>query len=298
LLNVFARDVERRSEGRVRLKWYFGALAGDEREMAERVRRGQLQGVASGTALCEQVMPSMAALAIPALFQNWDEADYVVNSLSGRLTDQAKANGYVSLTMSHVGASRYFLREPISTLAELRKRKLWVWGSHRTEVAAARGLGLLVVPDEIDRAGALFDNGKIDGLVAVPAAALAYQWSVQATYLVDLRESFLYGCLLISSPSFLSLSLDDQRTMLAAGAELRQRLSVLTQEMEDGLLGGLFQHQGVKMVPVSESFRAEYFAAARAVRDKASETWPPELVREVQAKLADYRAEHAGGMKR
>src|SRR3990172_7147661 len=61
-LGAFSRDVERETEGRVRIKWYWGGAAGDEFEVMGRIERGQLDGSASGGAMCGQVMPSMRAL--------------------------------------------------------------------------------------------------------------------------------------------------------------------------------------------------------------------------------------------
>src|SRR3954467_6995726 len=58
-LNAFARDVDQRTHGQVRIKWYYGGITGDEPGMGERIRRGQLDGAASGGPLCESLAPSM-----------------------------------------------------------------------------------------------------------------------------------------------------------------------------------------------------------------------------------------------
>src|SRR4051794_39797241 len=57
--NTFAREVETETGKQVKVKWYFGGIAGDESEMLERVRRGQLDGAASGGPLCERLSPSL-----------------------------------------------------------------------------------------------------------------------------------------------------------------------------------------------------------------------------------------------
>ena len=44
---AFARDAEAFSNGQVRVKWYFGGIAGDESVVPERIKRGQLDGEAA-----------------------------------------------------------------------------------------------------------------------------------------------------------------------------------------------------------------------------------------------------------
>ncbi|HWE27861.1 MAG TPA: hypothetical protein VHB97_07655, partial [Polyangia bacterium] len=62
---------------------------------------------------------------------------------------------------------------------------------------------------------------------------------------------------------------------------------------DEALLGGLFAKQGAMSVPVSESFRHEYVAAARDARNKVADRFmPKELVDRVLQMLADYRIEH------
>ena len=59
---------------------------------------------------------------------------------------------------------------------------------------------------------------------------------------------------------------------------------------------GVFEKQGLKHVPVSDTFRAEYFAAARAARERLGDKLVPRaLMEHVLALLADYRAEHGRG---
>jgi hypothetical protein len=68
----------------------------------------------------------------------------------------------------------------------------------------------------------------------------------------------------------------------------------LGRRIDDQLLGGLFQKQGLQKLPVSDSFRAEFFDAARVARAKMAERFVSrDLLNRVQSMLADYRAEHS-----
>src|SRR5690349_20971187 len=79
-IRTFSRDLEAESRGRVRMKWYLGGIAGDEQAALERVRRGQLDGLA-GASFCDRVAPSMNVIRVPGLFANRDEVGYLIGKL-------------------------------------------------------------------------------------------------------------------------------------------------------------------------------------------------------------------------
>src|SRR5262245_5861741 len=55
---AFGRDVENDTGGRVRVKWLFAGVTGDEVQTLERIRRGQIDGAATSLA-CSQLAPSL-----------------------------------------------------------------------------------------------------------------------------------------------------------------------------------------------------------------------------------------------
>jgi TRAP-type transport system periplasmic protein len=290
---TFARDVERRTDGRVRIRWFWGSIAGGDSEVAERIRRGQLEGAGSGGPLCATMMPSLRVLQIPGMFQNAAEVKDVLNRLSGSMAEEAAQAGFTNIGISPIGASVYIGRHPVTTFAELRHEKLWGWDAETTLMPVLREMGLDVVEAPVDRAAREFDLGHIDGFWAIPAAALAFQWSARAHNLVNLRGDYIVGCVLVANRAFLALSADDQRELKAAGAQLRDRFDEVSRREEEALLGGLFQKQGVSVSEPSEKLRAEFFEMANAARDRVgARLITPELLQRVRGMLSDFRAEH------
>jgi TRAP-type C4-dicarboxylate transport system substrate-binding protein len=275
------------------MKWYLGGIAGNELEMLDRIKREQLDGVASGGMLCQRLAPTMRALRIVGLFQSRDESAYV----SGRLKDTLDAEflraGFVNLGEVGVGPDVILSRQPIATMAELRKARLWVWDLDDIYRQTLTSMGMTPVPRPLESAHHDFDQGLLDGFLAVPTAALAFQWSTQARYYTDLRPSFLRGCLLITSHAYDQLPVVGQQAVKQSAARAIARLEELGRSQDEELLAQLFIKQGLKRVPVSESFRAEFFAAAQAARRRlAGKLVPEELLQRVLGLLADYRAVH------
>ncbi|HEX4456878.1 MAG TPA: TRAP transporter substrate-binding protein DctP [Polyangia bacterium] len=292
-LSAFARYVESESKGALKVKLYLNAVAGDEVEMGERTRKGQLDGVASGQLLCAIVAPSMRVLRLPGVFQSRDEARDVLTRLEPTVEAEAAQAGFVILGSAGIGADIFFTREPVHSMAELQKVKLWRWAADDAAIAMSKEMGLTVVPTPLFDARRAYEDGKLDGFMAAPSAAVAFQWSSAARYVTDLHSAYLYGCLAMSERSYQKLPSPAQKALRAGAAQLLLSIEELGRKQDAQLLGGLFQKQGLRSLPVSPAFRAEYFAAAKAARDRIGDKLVPRaLLERVLRMLADYRLEH------
>jgi TRAP-type C4-dicarboxylate transport system substrate-binding protein len=293
-LKAYAHNLETATEGRVRVKIYYGGVAGDELEQEQRIQRGQLDGSISGGMLCERVAPSMVVARLPAMFQNREEAIEVMNNLEPTLEAEAHKAGFAMPSTSAVGSDALFTRVPVQTMDDLRRLKLWHWAPDEAGIASSRAMGLQIVPLPIYEGGRAYDDGRVDGYFAVPSAAMAFQWSTRARYVADLRRSYIFGCVLIAERFYLRLPPRLQQAVRGSTALLRERFAEVGRQVDEALLNGLFAKQGLIVTPVSERLRAEYFAAAREAREHVTETLVPRaLIDRVLRMLADYRAEHA-----
>jgi TRAP-type C4-dicarboxylate transport system substrate-binding protein len=292
-LKAFARDVEGATHGAVRIKWYLGGIAGDDVAAGERIQRKQLDGVGSGGVLCQRFSASMRALRLLGLFESRDEYAFALGRLKPILDDEFRQAGFVNLAEGTVGPNVLFTRSPVRRLAELRQGHYWLWDLDEllpTQLGAL-DVHLLVLP--LETAGRAYDERRVDGFIAPPGAALAFQWSTQASYLADLRVAWLTGCLLIANRVFDGLPPEAQRAVVEAGARFHARWEQEGGAQDEALLGGLFARQGLKAVPVSAAFRAEFFAAARAVRERYGPLLVPRpVIDRVVGILTEYRAAH------
>jgi TRAP-type C4-dicarboxylate transport system substrate-binding protein len=290
-LKAFGRDIETKTQGRVTMKWYFGAIAGDELQVVDRIRRGQLDGEA-GAQVCDRLAPSLRIMRVLGLFQTYDEASYVIGRLRVAVDGQFRQSGFFGAA-TEMGNDILFSRTPIGTLSALRASHLWMWNLDDVLGAQLETMGIHPVRLPVDQAGAAYDDGRISGFVAIPTAALAYQWSSRSRYFTNLRLAFLPACMIISNQTFDALSLVDQQAVREATAKLESRFADLGRTQDAQLIDGLFAKQGVKPVAVSDTFRAEFFESAAAAREKIPEKLVPRgLLLQVEGWLADYRVEH------
>jgi TRAP-type C4-dicarboxylate transport system substrate-binding protein len=184
-----------------------------------------------------------------------------------------------------------FTRRPVRTMDELRRVKLWTLDNDPVRTRTMSALGLSLVTMSFDQARPAYEAGRIDGFLAPPTAGLAFQWSTQAHYLVDLPTDYIMACLVVSTRAFDRLPFEHQRAVRAAAAKFMARFDEVGLHTDAELVGGLFERQGLKVVHHDERFRAEFEAAGRAAWEKLDEaTIPRQLIKQVQAILTAYRA--------
>jgi len=174
----FAREIEEETKGEVQVKWYFGGIAGNEEEMIARMRRGQLDGVASGGMLCQRLAPTMRAVHIVGLFQSREEALYVLGRLKPRVDKELASAGFTNLGEAGFGTDVIYSRTPIRTLDDLRKARMWIWDLDDVYKKELPVLGLHAVPLPLEAALPAFEAGKLDGFIGIPSAALVTMISV------------------------------------------------------------------------------------------------------------------------
>ena len=297
-LHSFSRDVLAGTHGHVEPKWYMSGIAGDELTQIDRMRRGQLDG--AGLAFgCERLAPSLLAVRVTGLVRSRDEASYVMRSSKGRIDQEMARAGFVSLGLGTLGSIIAFTRTPVQTMAELQKVRLWVWDKDEIQIALLRSMGMTPVPMPIDAAGAAYDDGRVDGFLSVPGAALAFQWSARARYFLDFAIGEVSACFVMSQRAFDALPLDEQKAVSQAAAKLSARVDDVGRELDSALLERLFEKQGLKRIRPDETFASEFLEDARRAREQLDGRFvPPELMGKVLSTLADYRAEHARPVSR
>jgi len=294
LLRDWARELEAASHGELRVKWYFSGITGDELESFAGIGKGHLDGIASGGMICERLAPSMRVQGLAGVFQSREEAAYVMERLRPTLEEETRRGGFELLIATGLGPEVLFTRTPVRTMAELRKMRLWRWSADEPGITMSHEMGLTVVPTDLDVAGKAYDAGRVDGFIAIPTAALAFQWSAQARYITDLRPGYLTGCVAVAHRAIDRLTAEQQKLFRATFAKYDALFQEMGRRQDEALLGGLFVKQGLKPIPPSEGFRSEFFEAARAARERAATRFVSRATLDRVLKwLADYRAEHA-----
>jgi TRAP-type C4-dicarboxylate transport system substrate-binding protein len=293
-LRAFAREVESATFGGVQVKWYWGGIAGDELQLRDRIRRGQIDGAASGGVLCQESSPAMRVVGIHGVFHSREETSFVLNRLRPRLEQDFHAAGFVYVGASNLGPDLLFTRAPIGAYDDFKKLKIWHWDLDQRGSLIDLEMGLHDVLLSLADLGPAMEDGRINAFITDPASLVAFQWTSLPRFVLNLPLGYSWGCLMIAERAFERIPLDQQQIIRAAGAAAGVRLDEVGRQLDDAMLGGLLQKLGIKLVPPNDALRAEFLSIARTARDHLSDKIVPAAVlQEVLALLADYRSEHA-----
>jgi len=291
VFRAFARDVETQSKGQVRVKWYLGGIAGDEREVPRRIARGQLDGEAASVT-CSDIAPSLRVLRVVGMFRRREETHAIIAHLRPQLETEFRRAGYVPLAITWIGSDLAFSREPIRSMDDLKRQRLWIWSLDPVWVAQMKALGIHAVALPVEDAGRAYEEGRIDGFMALPNAALAFQWAARTRYFSNLTLASMASCMFVSSSAMESLPFDSQEAVRAAANKATLHFEDASGAQEDALIGGLFERQGTRRVDASPTFRAQFLETARVAREALPETLVPRaLMTKVLGWLSDFRAE-------
>ncbi len=292
-LKAFARDVSQQTNGRLTIKWVLGGIAGDDVQVNQRIQRGQLDGVGSGGMLCERLSPTMRAVHLMTTTR--EESAWVINRLRPTLEEEFAKAGFSFIGAGGVGPDVFFSRNPMRNMTELRKARLWVWDLDEVVRQQLPEIGGTAVALPMDDARRAYEDMRTDGFVAVPAAALAFQWSAATHYVTDLRLGFLTGCVLMASRVMDALSNEERDIVRSAAAKLQVRFEDLSSHTDQQLLGGLFAKQGLSNAPAPAAMRTEFESAVQFARGRlADKLVPRALMDRTAALIEEYRRTHPG----
>jgi len=262
----FKEELEKRTDGRIKVENYFGGILGTEREMADAVAIGALQGTRGG--MFEDASIKFNIVLLPFLLESWDQAIRLVRSpWMMQVAEEGKAHGF---HIPAVGISQGFRahgcsKRPINAVADFKGLKIRVPGAqevfHRMEVALGAN------PQGIAQAEtySALKTGVVEGTTAPPSDLWdRRQYEVLEWITID-RHSTGPDPLMVNLEWYEGLP-DDLRTIFDEVArEALQYSDELYMKTEEGIIAKLSAE--AEIIRPSPSTIADMKARTRAVYD-------------------------------
>ena len=140
----FARLVEERTDGRIKIDVYSGgALYGEETGAIEALQLGDLAFSRVSASPVSSYVPAMNAIQMPYLYKNADHMWAVLDGEIGQkmLSEvQASGSGLVGLCWYDAGARSYYTTKPVTCVADMKGLKIRMQ-NNRMMVAMTNVLG-------------------------------------------------------------------------------------------------------------------------------------------------------------
>ena len=293
VLRRLAADWSRISDGEVELKIFPGGIAGDEPDMIRKMRIGQLHAATLTAGSLNDIYPGMLALASPMLIRNDAEMLAVLGELAPFFEEQLEERGFVALMWSPIGWVKFFARQPLRTLDDLRRQTLWIGDAGAAEIRAWQQAGFDVVALPLTEVTTALQSGMIDAYLSSPLAAAAFQWFGLAPHMNDLRLAPLYGALVISKRVWERIPERIRPRLRAVAQAAGERLSASAHEQDD-LAVHVMRAHGLQVYEATaaleqewqDTVRREFQGLIGAVIDPAAYQLVTETVAAYRARAA------------
>jgi len=250
------------SNGRVTVRIYAGGVAGDDADMLRKIRIGQLHATALTTVTLIDIVPDIEAISFPMSVRTDGEFDYVIAKLGPEFEARLAKKGFKVLTWSSAGWAHFFTKEPVITPEDMKKRKLFMWGSDTTYLELLKASGFNPVPLAITDLLPSLQTGLVDAFAAPPTAALAFQWFALAPHMTDFRWQPLPGTTVVSMRQWNRIPADLRPKLEEVARQAGARLQKRIRELEQEALTAMKDH-GLTVHPVSEEAEEQWRTLVR-----------------------------------
>jgi TRAP-type C4-dicarboxylate transport system substrate-binding protein len=285
------------SGGQVKLVIYPGGVLGDEPDMVNKMRIGQIQAAGLSGAGLSGIEPGVMALQIPMMFDSYGELDYVRERVAPRLEKMMEARGYLVLNWGDVGWVHFFTTRPATRLGEMRNMKLFTWAGDNDTLELWKANGFHAVPLAATDILTGLQTGLIDAVPTTPLYALLNQSFGIARNMIDVKWAPLIGATVITRRMWDTLPAAQRTEMMNAARQAGLGIQGAIRKMGDEAIATM-QKRRLQVISVDEATVADWRKEAESVYPKLRGSQiPADLFDEVRRLRDEYRASAAGARK-
>lgn len=219
-IDAFAREVEKRTDGRYKIQNFYAGALGAERESIEGVQLGTLDLTMTSTGPVPNFVPEIAILDIPFLFRDYGHARSVLDGAIGQdLLKKFDAKGITALAWGENGFRHMTNnKHPVITPDDLRGLKMRTM-ENPIHIEAYRQFGILPTPMAFTEVFTALQQGTVDGQENPLSVITAAKLDQVQKYLSLTGHVYSPALILMSKAQFDKLSPADQQAFKDAAKE-------------------------------------------------------------------------------
>ncbi|MEJ2396467.1 MAG: TRAP transporter substrate-binding protein DctP [Candidatus Thiodiazotropha sp.] len=252
-----AKQIEKETEGRVKLRFYPGGVMGNDNSVLRKIRVGQLHGGAITGGGLSSVYPDAQVYTLPFQFRDLQEVDAVRRVMDPQIIEGLHKAGYVSFGLSEGGFAYLLANTPVQTTDDMHNLKIWIPEGDEINARMFKALGIAPIPLPMTDVMTGLQTGLIDTIASSPIGAIALQWHTRVKYLTEVPLAYLYATLVITEKSLARLEDADRSVVTRTLQETFSKLDAQNRQDNRQALDAL-QGQGIEFVEPSLSQRQEW----------------------------------------
>ena len=279
-IDTFAREVEKRTNGRYKIQTFYAGALGAERESIEGVQLGTLDLTMTSTGPVPNFVPEVAILDIPFLFRDYAHARAVLDGPIGQdLLTKFDAKGIKALAWGENGFRHMTNnKHPVNTPDDLRGLKMRTM-ENPIHIEAYRQFGILPTPMAFTEVFTALQQGTVDGQENPLSVITAAKLEQVQKYLSLTGHVYSPALILMSKAQWDKLSAADQQAFSAAAREAVKANRARIDEDEKRAVGDL-RAKGMAVVDTLD--KTKFQAALKPVYDDFSKRFGQENIDKIK----------------
>jgi TRAP-type transport system periplasmic protein len=287
-----AAEIDERTGGRVKFKFYPGGVMGNDEAVLRKIRIGQLQGGAVTAGALSGVYPDAQIYSLPLQIQTIEEVKYVRERMDPMLRKGLAARGFIAVGISNGGFAYLAGSKPITSTVSLKDRRTWVPEGDKVAATMFKAAGISPTPLPMADVYTALQTGLLDVVASNPSSLIAFQWHTKIKYITDVPMLFLAGMLAIDKRAFDRIEAADREVVHEVMAAKFRRIDELS-ERDNAEARLALEANGVEFVKPTDEERDSWRQIADSTLNELEQAgaYSKEALRELQKHLAAYRSE-------
>jgi TRAP-type transport system periplasmic protein len=219
-VDVFAKEVEKRTQGRIKIQNFYSGSLGGERESIEAVQLGTQELTFTSTGPVPNFVPEARIFDIPFLFRDKAHARAVLDGAIGQaMLAKFEAKGFKALAwgengVRHMTNSKRAVNSP-DDLKGLKMRTM----ENPVHIAAYKGFGIVPTPMAFPEVFTALQQGTVDGQENPLSVIMAAKFDQVQKHLSLTGHVYSPCVMLMSKAAFDKLSAADKTAFMEAAKE-------------------------------------------------------------------------------
>ena len=266
-----ANEIHRKTDNRVRFKFFGGGIMGNDDAVLRKIRIGQLHGGAVTAGSLSHLYGDGIIYGLPMKFKSLQEIDRVRKKMDPMLMEGFEKSGFVTFGMAEGGFAYLMSNNPIRTTEDLGTHKVWIPGNDLITAAVLKRVDINPIPLPMADVLTSLQTGLVDTIPAPPIAAILLQWHTRVRYLREIPLSYTYGLLAVDRKVFAKIVPEDQQIVHDVMEGVFKDID--HQNRKDHIAAmKVLQKNGIQFVQPTAEAQAEWRAAGMEVTQKLLET--------------------------
>jgi len=219
-IDVFAKEVEKRTGGRYKIQTFYNGALGGERESIEAVQLGTQELTFTSTGPVPNFVPETKILDVPFLFRDKAHARAVLDGPIGQeMLTKFDSKGLKGLAWAENGFRHMTnSKRDVKTPEDLKGLKMRTM-ENPVHIAAYKGFGIITTPMAFPEVFTALQQGTVDGQENPLSVIISAKFDQVQKHLTLTGHVYSPCIFLMNKASFDKLSPADQQAFIEAAKE-------------------------------------------------------------------------------